>query len=165
MGVVAGTQAGYGSAMFYAMVYALMSVAGFGMIVLLSRVGFEAENIEDFKGLNDRSPWFAFVMMAVMFSMAGVPPFLGFWAKIAVLQEAINSGFITLAIIGVVASVIGAFYYLRVVKTVYFDKPVDETPIHGSMDMRVLLSANGLAILALGLYPTALITLCMSAFV
>jgi len=165
MGVIAGTQAGYGSAMFYTIVYALMSVAGFGMIVLLSRVGFEAENIEDFKGLNQRSPWFAFVMMAVMFSMAGVPPFLGFWAKIAVLQEAINSGFITLAIIGVVASVIGAFYYLRVVKVVYFDKPVDETPINGSMDMRVLLSTNGLAILALGLYPTALISLCISAFI
>ena len=164
MGVIAGTQAGYGASMFYAVVYALMSVAGFGMIVLLSRVGFEAENIEDFKGLSERSPWFAFVMMAVMFSMAGVPPFLGFWAKIAVLQEAVNSGFITLAIIGVVASVIGAFYYLRVIKTVYFDKPVDKTPIIASMDIRVLLSANGLAILALGLYPTALISLCINAF-
>ncbi|NOQ80844.1 MAG: NADH-quinone oxidoreductase subunit NuoN, partial [Gammaproteobacteria bacterium] len=158
MGVVASTQAGYGAAMFYAIVYAIMSVAGFGMIVLLSRAGFEAENIEDFKGLNQRSPWFAFVMMAIMFSMAGVPPFLGFWAKIAVLQEAVNSGFLWLAIVGVLASVIGAFYYLRVIKAVYFDKPVDETPIQASMDIRLTLSLNGMAILALGLYPTALIT-------
>jgi len=164
MGVIAGTQAGYGASMFYAIVYALMSVGGFGMIALLSRAGFEAENIEDFKGLNQKSPWFAFVMMAFMFSMAGVPPFLGFWAKIAVLQEAVNSGFLWLAVVGVVASVIGAFYYLRVIKVVYFDKPVDETPIQASMDMRLTLSLNGLAILAIGLYPTALISLCIRAF-
>ena len=164
MGVIAGTEAGYGASMFYAIVYALMSVGGFGMIVLLSRAGFEAENIEDFKGLNQKSPWFAFVMMAMMFSMAGVPPFLGFWAKLAVLQEAINSGFIVLAIIGVIASVIGAYYYLRVIKVIYFDKPLDNTPIQASMDIRFTLSLNGLAILGLGLYPTALITLCMSSF-
>ena len=165
MGVIAGTQAGYGASMFYAIVYAIMSVAGFGMIVLLSRAGFEAENIEDFKGLNQKSPWFAFIMMAVMLSMAGVPPFLGFWAKIAVLQEAINSGFLGLAIVGVLASVVGAFYYLRVIKAVYFDKPIDNTPIQASMDIRLTLSVNGMAILALGLYPTALITLCVSAFI
>lgn len=164
MGVIAGTEAGYGASMFYAIVYALMSVGGFGMIALLSRAGFEAENIEDFKGLNQKSPWFAFVMMAMMFSMAGVPPFLGFWAKLAVLQEAINSGFIVLAIIGVIASVIGAYYYLRVIKVIYFDKPLDNTPIQASMDIRFTLSLNGLAILGLGLYPTALITLCMSSF-
>ncbi|MCU7836618.1 MAG: NADH-quinone oxidoreductase subunit NuoN [gamma proteobacterium symbiont of Taylorina sp.] len=164
MGVIAGTQAGYGASMFYAIVYALMSVGGFGMIVLLSRAGFEAENIEDFKGLNQKSPWFAFVMMAMMFSMAGVPPFLGFWAKIAVLQEAVNSGFIWLAVVGVVGSVIGAFYYLRVIKVMYFDKPLDTTPLQASMDIRLTLSLNGLAILALGLYPTALITLCVSSF-
>ena len=160
MGVVTGTQAGYGASMFYA----IMSVGAFGMIVLLSRAGFEAENIEDFKGLNQKSPWFAFVMMAIMFSMAGVPPFLGFWAKISVLQEAVNSGLLWLAVVGVVASVIGAFYYLRVVKVVYFDKPIDKTPLQASMDIRLTLSINGLAILALGLYPTALITLCISTF-
>ncbi len=165
MGVIAGTQAGYGASMFYAIVYAIMSVAGFGMIVLLSRAGFEAENIEDFKGLNQKSPWFAFIMMAIMLSMAGVPPFLGFWAKIAVLQEAVNSGFLGLAIVGVLASVVGAFYYLRVIKAVYFDKPIDNTPIQASMDIRLTLSVNGMAILALGLYPTALITLCVSAFI
>ncbi len=164
MGVVTGTQAGYGAAMFYAIVYAIMSVGAFGMIVLLSRAGFEAENLEDFKGLNQKSPWFALVMMAIMFSMAGVPPFLGFWAKLAVLQEAVNSGLIWFAVVGVVTSVIGAFYYLRVIKMVYFDKPVDETPLQASMDIRLTLSINGLAILAIGLYPTALITLCMSTF-
>ena len=164
MGVITATQAGYGASMFYAIVYAIMSVGGFGMIVLLSRAGFEAENIEDFKGLNQKSPWFAFIMMAIMFSMAGVPPFLGFWAKIAVLQEAINSGFLWLALVGVAASVIGAFYYLRIIKVMYFDKPLDNTPLHASMDIRLTLSLNGLAILALGIYPTALITLCVSSF-
>jgi len=164
MGFVTGTQAGYGASMFYAIVYTIMSVGAFGMVVLLSRAGFEAENIEDFKGLNHKSSWFAFVMMAIMFSMAGVPPFLGFWAKISVLQEAVNSGLLWLAIVGVVASVIGAFYYLRVIKVVYFDKPVDEVPLQASMDIRLTLSLNGLAILAIGLYPTALITLCVSTF-
>lgn len=164
MGVLAGTQAGYGAAMFYAISYAIMSVAGFGMIVLLSRAGFEAEDIDDFKGLNQKSPWFAFVMMAIMFSMAGVPPFLGFWAKILVLQEAINSGLLWLAIVGIVASIIGAFYYLRVLKVIYFDKPLDTTPLQASMDMRLTLSVNGLAILAIGLYPTALIALCVRTF-
>ena len=164
MGILTGTQDGYGSAMFYAIAYAIMSVGGFGMIVLLSRAGFEAENIEDFKGLNQKSPWFAFIMMAILFSMAGVPPFLGFWAKISVLQEAINSGLIWLAIVGVVTSIIGAYYYLRVVKVIYFDKPVDETPLQASMDIRLALSINGMAILAIGLYPTALIALCVSSF-
>ena len=164
MGVLTGTQDGYGAAMFYAIAYAIMSVGGFGMIVLLSRAGFEAENIEDFKGLNQKSPWFAFVMMAILFSMAGVPPFLGFWAKIAVLQEAVNSGLLWLAIVGVVTSIIGAFYYLRVVKVIYFDKPMDETPLQASMDIRLALSVNGMAILAIGLYPTALIALCVSSF-
>ncbi len=164
MGVLTGTQAGYGASMFYAIVYAIMSVGGFGMIALLSRAGFEADNIDDFKGLNQKSPWFAFIMMAILFSMAGVPPFLGFWAKISVLQEAVNSGLVWLAIVGVVTSVIGAFYYLRVVKVIYFDKPMDNTPIKASMDIRMALSINGVAILALGLYPTALIALCINTF-
>ncbi len=164
MGVLTGTQAGYGASMFYAIVYAIMSVGGFGMIVLLSRAGFEADNIEDFKGLNQKSPWFAFIMMAILFSMAGVPPFLGFWAKLVVLQEAVNSGLVWLALVGVLTSIIGAFYYLRVIKVMYFDKPEDNTPIHGSMDIRMALSINGLAILALGLYPTALIALCINTF-
>ncbi|MFK5983818.1 MAG: NADH-quinone oxidoreductase subunit NuoN [Pseudomonadota bacterium] len=164
MGLLTGTQAGYASAMFYVIAYTIMSLAGFGMILLMSRAGYEAENIEDFKGLNHKSPWFAFVMMVVLFSMAGVPPMLGFWAKVSVLQEAINAGFVWLAIAGVMASIIGAYYYIKVVKVIYFDKPVDEIPIQASMDMRILLSSNGLFILALGLYPTALLSLCLSAF-
>jgi len=164
MGVLSGTPAGYGASMFYAIVYAIMSVGGFGMIALLSRAGFEADNIDDFKGLNQKSPWFAFVMMAILFSMAGVPPFLGFWAKISVLQEAVNSGLVWLAVVGVVTSIIGAFYYLRVIKVIYFDKPVDTTSLQAGMDIRLALSINGLAILALGLYPTALISLCINSF-
>ena len=164
MGILTGTQAGYAAAMFYVISYVVMSLGGFGMVLLMSRAGFEAENIEDYKGLNQKSPWYAFVMMIVLFSMAGVPPMLGFWAKISVLQEAINTGFVWLAIAGVAASVIGAYYYIKVVKVIYFDKPEDEVPIQASMDMRVLLSANGLLILGLGLYPTAFLALCLSAF-
>jgi NADH-quinone oxidoreductase subunit N len=164
MGILTGTQAGYAAAMFYVISYVIMSLGGFGMILLMSRAGYEAENIEDYKGLNHKSPWYAFIMMIVLFSMAGVPPMLGFWAKISVLQEAINTGFVWLAIAGVAASVIGAYYYIKVVKVIYFDKPEDEVPIQASMDMRVLLSANGLLILGLGLYPTAFLALCLSAF-
>jgi NADH-quinone oxidoreductase subunit N len=164
MGILTGTQAGYASAMFYVVAYVMMSLSSFGMILLLSRSGFEAENINDFKGLNQKNPWYAFIMMIVLFSMAGVPPMLGFWAKVSVLQEAVNAGFVWLAVAGVVASIIGAYYYIRVVKVLYFDKPEDEIPLQASMDMRVLLSTNGILILALGLYPTALISLCFSAF-
>jgi NADH-quinone oxidoreductase subunit N len=164
MGILTGTTAGYGASMFYVIAYAVMSLGGFGMIALMSRAGFEAENIEDFKGLNQKSPWFAFVMLAVMFSMAGVPPFLGFWAKLAVLQEAVNSGLVWLAVVGVVASVIGAFYYLRIIKVMYFDKPLDETPLQASMDFRLTLSLNALIILFAGLFPTAIITLCVASF-
>ncbi|MFK5892011.1 MAG: NADH-quinone oxidoreductase subunit N, partial [Pseudomonadota bacterium] len=164
MGILTGTQAGYAASMFYVVSYVIMSLGGFGMILLLSRAGYEAENIDDYKGLNQKSPWYAFIMMIVLFSMAGVPPMLGFWAKISVLQEAINADLLWLAVAGVAASVIGAYYYLRVVKVIYFDKPIDDIPIHASMDMRVLLSANGLLILGLGLYPTAFLALCLSAF-
>jgi len=164
MGVLTGTETGYGAAMFYVIAYVLMSLGGFGMILLMSRAGFEAENIDDFKGLNQKSPWYAFVMLLILFSMAGVPPLLGFWAKVAVLQEAINAGLISLAVIGVVASIIGAFYYLRVVKVMYFDEPEDQIPLQGSMDMRLVLSANGVLVLALGIYPSALLALCVSVF-
>ncbi len=164
MGVLTGTQAGYAASMFYVVSYVVMSLGGFGMILLMSRAGYEAENIDDYKGLNKKSPWYALVMMIVLFSMAGVPPMLGFWAKISVLQEAVNADLIWLAVSGVIASIIGAYYYLRVVKVIYFDEPVDEVPIQASMDMRVLLSANGLLILGLGIYPTAFLALCLSAF-
>jgi NADH-quinone oxidoreductase subunit N len=138
-------------------------MGGFGMILLLSRAGFEADRLEDFKGLNDRSPWFAFMMLILMFSMAGVPPTLGFYAKLSVLQAAIGVDLVWLAVAAVVFSIIGAFYYLRVIKLMYFDRAVDQSPIHVSADMRIVLSANGLVILALGLTPGSLLALCAAA--
>jgi len=153
----------YSSAMFYAVSYVIMSLASFGMIILLSRAGFEADSIDDFKGLNKRSPWFAAMMMFVMFSMAGIPFFIGFFAKLSVLQAVVAAGYMWIAAIAVVMSVIGAFYYLRVVKVMYFDPPVDTAPIHAPAELRVLLSANGLAIAALGLAPQALMSVCAYA--
>ncbi len=153
----------YSSAMFYAVSYVIMSLASFGMLILLSRAGFEAENIDDFKGLNKRSSWFALMMMFVMFSMAGIPFFIGFFAKLSVLQAVVAAGYFWLAVLAVVMSVIGAFYYLRVVKVMYFDAPVDASPIHAPAEVRVMLSANGLAIAALGIAPQMLMSLCAYA--
>ncbi|HRJ22736.1 MAG TPA: NADH-quinone oxidoreductase subunit NuoN [Thauera sp.] len=153
----------YSSAMFYAVSYVIMSLASFGMVILLSRAGFEAENIDDFKGLNKRSPWYALMMLFVMFSMAGVPFFIGFFAKLSVLQAVVAAGYFWLAVLAVVMSVIGAFYYLRVVKLMYFDEPVDVSPIHAPAEVRVMLSVNGLAIAALGLAPQMLMSLCAYA--
>ena len=155
----------YSSAMFYAVSYVIMSLASFGMVILLSRAGFEAENIEDFKGLNKRSPWFAAMMMIVMFSMAGIPFFIGFFAKLSVLQAVVAAGYVWLAIVAVVMSVIGAFYYLRVVKVMYFEEPVDSAPISAPSDVRVMLSANGVAIAVLGLLPQGLMSLCAYALI
>lgn len=153
----------YSSAMFYAISYVIMTLASFGMVLLLSRAGFEAENIDDFKGLNKRSSWFAALMMIVMFSMAGIPFFIGFFAKLAVLQAVVAAGYIWLAVLAVVMSVIGAYYYLRVVKVMYFDEPVDTAPLRAPADVRVLLSANGLAVAVLGLLPQGLMSLCAYA--
>ncbi|MFZ4790328.1 MAG: NADH-quinone oxidoreductase subunit NuoN [Candidatus Competibacteraceae bacterium] len=163
LGILAGTPDGYAAAMFYTIVYVLMAVGAFGVIILLSRTGFEAENIDDFKGLNDRNPWLAFVMMVIMMSMAGVPFLAGFYAKWMVLQAIVNVGLVWLAILGVVFSVIGAFYYLRVVKCVYFDKPEQNEPIEISLDTEIVISANGLLLVVIGLYPTALMTWCATA--
>ena len=171
LGLISGVVAGdrhfalnaYSSAMFYAVAYAIMSLAAFGMILLLSRAGFEADNLDDFKGLNKRSPWFAAMMLMVMLSMAGVPFFVGFFAKLSVLQAVVAAGYIWLAVFAVLFSLVGAFYYLRVIKLMYFDQPVDDSPIEGSLDMRVLLSANGLAVAALGVMPQALMSLCAFA--
>ena len=163
LGVLTGTAGGYAASMFYVIVYAIMSLGGFGMIILLSRAGFEADKLDDFKGLNERSPWFAFMMTILMLSMAGIPPFLGFWAKFAVLESVVRSGMVWLAVVAVIFAIIGAYYYLRVIKLMYFDKPEDATPLEPSMDMKVIMSVNGLAVLALGIYPTALMTLCAGA--
>ncbi len=162
MGVLAGTGDGYAAATFYVVTYAIMALGAFGMIILLSRAGFEAEQIDDFKGLNERSPWFAFIMLILMFSMAGVPLTVGFYAKFAVLSAVVNIDMTWLAAASVVFSIIGAYYYLRIIKLMYFDKPVDETPLTAAFDMRVLLSVNGLAVLALGLFPGALLAWCAS---
>ena len=162
LGILAGTANGYSSAMFYVLVYALTGLGGFGMIIMLSRAGFEADKLDDFKGLNERSPWFAAMMMILMFSMAGVPPTVGFYAKLSVLQSVIQIDMVWLAIYAVIFSVIGAFYYLRVIKVMYFDKPEDATVLEAGMDMRVVLSANSLGILLLGLYPAALMQWCIT---
>ena len=163
LGVLAGTTDGYAAATFYTVTYALMALGAFGMIILLSRAGFEAEQLEDFKGLNERSPWFAFMMLILMFSMAGVPPTVGFYAKFAVLSAVVDIDMTWLAAAAVVFSIIGAYYYLRVIKIMYFDKPDAVVPLVAAFDMRVLLSVNGLAVLALGLFPGALMTWCASA--
>ena len=163
LGILAGSQNGYGSAMFYVLVYALMSLGGFGMILLLSRAGFEADKLEDFRGLNRRSPWLAFLMLLLMFSMAGVPPTVGFYAKLSVLQAVVEIGYVWLAVAAVLFSLVGAFYYLRIVKLMYFDTPHDTSPIAASPDARIIMSANGLAVLALGILPQPLMAVCMHA--
>ena len=162
LGILSGTNEGYSAAMFYSIVYAIMSVGAFGMVLLLSRSGFEADGLEDFKGLNDRSPWYAFMMLIIMFSMAGVPPSIGFYAKLSVLKSVVNADLVWLAAIAVIFSIIGAFYYLRIVKLMYFDKAEDLNPISSTPDMRFILSVNGLAVLVLGIFPGSLLAICAS---
>jgi NADH-quinone oxidoreductase subunit N len=155
----------YSSAMYYSVAYVLMSLGTFGMVLLLSRAGYEAENLEDFKGLNKRSPWFAAVMMMLMLSMAGIPFFVGFFAKFSVLLAAVAAGHVEVVVAAVIFSLIGAFYYLRVIKLMYFDAPVDSAPIQAGIDMRVLLSLNGAAVALFGLFPESLMALCTAALV
>ena len=163
LGFLSGTLGGYSASMFYVLVYVLMSLGTFGMIMLMSRQGFEADNLEDFKGLNQRSPWYALMMLLLMFSMAGVPPTVGFYAKLSVLQAAMQAGYTGLVIAAILMSVIGAFYYLRIIKLMYFDAPKDTTPIKPEKDVSLLMSANGLGVLALGLFPQPLMALCAYA--
>ena len=160
MGFVAGTEEGIRAAMFYTLTYVLMAAAAFGMLIVLSRKGFEAENLDDFKGLNARSPWFALMMMMVMFSMAGVPPFVGFYAKLVVLSSVLDAGLVWLAVAGVMFAVVGAFYYVRLVWYMYFTEPNAASGLQVPNDLRVVLSANVLGLLALGLFPGALLDLC-----
>ena len=165
LGLAAGGQAGYAAAMFYALSYAIMSAAAFGAIVVLSRRGFEAERIEDFKGLNARDPWTAGLVLCVMASLAGVPPFLGFWSKLAVLRAAVEAGQLWLAIVAIVFAVVGAFYYLRVIKAMYFDEPSGE-PVTPREDhvVRVVFGVNALGLLALGLFWSPVMAWCQRAF-
>jgi len=166
-GVVAGNwlnkDEAYAAAMFYTVIYVLMSLGAFGMLIYLSGKGFECENLEDMRGLNRRNPWYAFLMLIAMFSLAGVPPTAGFYAKLSVLSAAVSAGQIWLAVVAVIFSIVGAFYYLRIVKLMYFDDPQDATPFAGHADMRLLLSANGLALLAIGIVPQPLMWICFQS--
>jgi NADH-quinone oxidoreductase subunit N len=164
LGLLAGTSKGYSSAMFYAIVYALTAAGGFGVITMLCRKGFDAENLHDLKGLNERSPWLAFMMMLILFSMAGVPPTVGFFAKLFVLDAVVSVDLVWLAVVAVFFSIIGAFYYIRAVKMMYFDKPIESAPLGASLDAQVMMSINGLAMLGFGLFPAALLGVCRSAF-
>lgn len=165
LGLAGGGPEGYAAAMFYAISYALMSVAAFGAIVVLARNGFEADRIEDFKGLNARSPWMAAMVLAIMASLAGVPPFFGFWAKLVVLRAALEGDMLWLAIIGIVFAVVGAFYYLRVIKVMYFDEP-EGRPIaaHDSKPLKALFAVNALALLVLGFAWSPIMAWCQAAF-
>jgi len=154
---------GYSAAMFYTVTYVLTTLVSFGIVLLLSREGFEADQLDDFKGLNQREPWYAFMMLLAMFSLAGVPPTVGFYAKFSVIAAAVDVGFVWLAVLAVLASIVGAFYYLRVVKLMYFDDPVETAPIDARGDTRVLLSLNGLALLLLGIFPQSLMGWCVLA--
>ncbi|WP_438970832.1 NADH-quinone oxidoreductase subunit NuoN [Methylophaga sp.] len=164
LGVLTGTQEGFAASMFYTLIYALMTLGTFGIILLLSRQGYEADNIEDFKGLSDKQPWFALMMMILMFSMAGIPPLAGFYAKLAVIKAVVDVELLTIALVAVVTSVIGAFYYLRVIKVMYFDKPVVEHNVAASSLVQVMLSANVLMVLGLGIFPGVLMKICSIVF-
>jgi len=163
LGILAGTPQGYQAAMFYTITYVLVATGCFGMILLLARQGFEADTLDDFKGLNTRSPWFAGMMAIFMFSLAGLPPFIGFPAKLGVIQAVLTTGYTWLAVLAVLLSVIGAFYYLRIIKLMYVDAPTDAAHIGGTTLMRTVLSVNALIALGLGIMPAALLTLCQEA--
>jgi NADH-quinone oxidoreductase subunit N len=153
----------YTTALFYMLIYVLMTMGSFGMLLYLSRAGFDCETLEDMRGLSRRSPWYAFLMMVLMLSLAGLPPTAGFYAKLAVLSSAVTAGYIWLAVAAVVLSLIGAFYYLRIVKLMYFDEPKDATPVDGPRGMRLILSANGLLLLVFGILPQPLMAVCFIA--
>ncbi|MFT5657639.1 MAG: NADH-quinone oxidoreductase subunit N [Gammaproteobacteria bacterium] len=166
LGLLSGTAAGYSAAMFYTLTYAITAAVAFGVLLILNREGFEAENISDLTGLNNKSPWYAAMLAIALFSMAGVPPTVGFYAKLSVLQAVIDIDLVWLAVVAVLLSVIGLFYYLRVVKAMYFDEPEQgqEPIIREGLDVKILLSLNGLSLLALGIFPSGLMAYCILAF-
>lgn len=164
LGILAGTNEGYAAAMFYTLAYVFMSAGAFAVVILVSNGEREADQIDDLKGLAKRNPWYAFMMLMLMFSLAGIPVFLGFFAKWQVIAATISAGFTGLAVLAVVMAVVGAFYYLRVVKVMYFDEPEDTSIITVPVDFRALLTINGVGVLALGLFSSGLIKLCVSAF-
>ncbi len=164
LGFVTGVVEGYGAAVFYVLVYILMSLAAFGSIIVLNKNGFEADQISDYQGLSKHSPWFALIILVVMLSMAGVPPFIGFYSKLFILQQVIAEGYIILAVIAVVFAVISAYYYLQIIKTMYFDDADKEITVSAPLDMRVVLSINGILILLVGLMPSFWMSLSVSLF-
>ena len=164
LGILSASPAGYAAAMFYTIVYSIMSAGAFAVMILLSGSGVEAENLSDFKGLSKRSPWYALMMLMIMFSLAGIPVFVGFFAKWQVIAASIQAGFVGLAVLAVITAVIGAFYYLRVVKLMYFDEPETTEPISAPIDFRAVLTVNGLAMLGLGIFSGGLIGVCVRAF-
>jgi len=163
LGILAGTTSGYSASMFYIITYAATAMAGFALIIILSKRGFEADELDNLKGLSKRSPWIAFMMLLLMFSMTGVPPTVGFYAKLLVLQAIVNIDMVWLAAVAVGFSVIGAFYYLRVIKLMYFDESESNEPLEMSAEMNIVFSANSLAVLFVGLFPGALIGVCIAA--
>ena len=164
LGFVTGVVEGYGAAVFYVLVYILMSLAAFGSIIALNKSGFEADQISDYQGLSKHSPWFALIILVVMLSMAGVPPFIGFYSKLFILQQVIAEGYVILAVIAVVFAVISAYYYLQIIKTMYFDDADKEITVSAPLDMRVVLSINGILILLVGLMPSFWMSLSVSLF-
>lgn len=162
MALFTGTEQGYAAALFYTLTYVVMAAGAFGMVILLSRQGFEAEHLGDFKGLNARNPWFALMMLFFMFGLAGVPPWVGFIAKLNVISAVLDAGFPGLAVLLVLASVVGAYYYLRVIWIMYFDAAEDKSVFQAGPDTRLVLSLNGVAVLALGILPGGLLALCIS---
>jgi NADH-quinone oxidoreductase subunit N len=162
-GEAEGAAGAYSAGMFYMITYVLTTLGAFGLVLLLARSGFESEEIDDLRGLSVRSPWMALVMLILMFSLIGIPPTVGFYAKLAVLAAVVDTGMVWLAVVAVLFSLIGAYYYLRVVKVMYFDKPVDESPIEPSGDAKVVMAVNGALVLLLGIVPGPLMTLCVTA--
>ncbi|MSR14501.1 MAG: NADH-quinone oxidoreductase subunit NuoN [Gammaproteobacteria bacterium] len=163
LGMLSATASGYAASMFYVTLYALMSMGAFGSIILLASARSEADELSDLAGLAKRSPWFAFILLILMFSMAGVPPFGGFWAKWFVLKEVIVADYVWLAGIAVMFSLVGAYYYLRIVKLMYFDEPETPYPVSATTDLKLVLSVNGLVVLVLGIVPSTLMSVCISA--
>ncbi|SKA71968.1 NADH dehydrogenase subunit N [Thiothrix eikelboomii] len=166
LAAMTGTLEGYSAGLFYTIIYALTSVGSFAILILLSHQGLDAETLNDLKGLNERHPWYAFLMLLLLFSMAGIPPMVGFYAKFSVIQAMLNTGYLWPAVFVVLMSVVGEFYYLRAIKMMYFDQPEKHPPqITYPMDFQIALTANGLLVLFLGLLPTGLIELCTQALV
>lgn len=163
-GVVAfqthGVVYAYSAALFYILTYVLTTLGSFGIVLLLSRPGFEADQISDLQGLNKRHPWFAFIMLLLMFSLAGIPPTVGFYAKVLVLQAVVDADMVWLAVLAILTSLIGAFYYLRIVKTIYFDAPKDDLPLDVGLGFKSILSLNGILVLVFGLLPAGLMAMC-----